>query len=189
MQLLLIINSSHSSSPSPAGTTVCDSPDVLVFSFLLLKSVFLHGDADVQAQPRSHIGLWVPLVTVVVNLETGYESQKWAGQAGAISVLWLCKDLCFPLESAWACTSDRHITFQMWGIIIPLNLDYWSGVDVCRKCGQPYNMLLEFFVPLQKTQTNRKMFSCHSRYSTRKITYQHEIHFFPITPTVDETHY
>lgn len=76
MQLLLIINSSHSSSPSPAGTTVCDSPDVLVFSFLLLKSVFLHGDSDVQAQPRSHIGLWVPLVTVVVNLETGYESQK-----------------------------------------------------------------------------------------------------------------
>lgn len=77
MQLLLIINSSHSSSPSPAGTTVCDSsPFMLVFSFLLLKSVFLHGDADVQAQPRSYIGLWVPLVTAVVNLETAYEGQK-----------------------------------------------------------------------------------------------------------------
>lgn len=71
MQLLLIINSSHIS-----GTTVCDSLDILVFSFLPLKCVFLHGDADIQAQPRSYIGLWVPLVTAVVNLEAAYEGQK-----------------------------------------------------------------------------------------------------------------
>lgn len=76
MQLLLIINSSHISSPGPAGTTVCDSPDMLVFSFLLLKCVFLHGDADIQAQLRSYIRLWVPLVTAVVNLEAAYEGQK-----------------------------------------------------------------------------------------------------------------